>query len=258
MPALVAVIVQRLRPSLVLTPQALIDQHLQGVPLVLPTGQPLSADATEQAIEAAQLAIEHTFHIKLVPQVVQESRDLERRVFLNHGYLKTQYPVVEMIGLAGGLGNGTKTVIYPRQWLTTRQTTDGFSYERSVSVVPNGNASLTGMMAVAFTSLSLSTFARRDFIPHYWQLTYKTGLNPIPADLIQLLGRRAALAIYYQLAGVVIGAGLASTSISLDGLSQSVSASNPYSAVIRGYEEAIKASMSGLQSTYGSFELNVL
>lgn len=77
----------------------------------------------------------------------------------------------------------------------------------------------------------------------------------VPADVLDVMGMMAANSVLEIMGMLLIGAGIASKSVSMDGASQSVnttsSAENSgYSAQIRSYEKRIKAQMHELRRKY--------
>src|SRR5690606_21040030 len=60
--------------------------------------------------------------------------------------------------------------------------------------------------------------------PNYWKQEYITGFDVIPIDIIQAIGIMAAINVFTIIQDSLLGgAGIASKSVGIDGLSQSVS-----------------------------------
>jgi hypothetical protein len=85
-------------------------------------------------------------------------------------------------------------------------------------------------------------------VPNYWTLTYITGFHNIPKDILEAIGKQAAISVFTILGDIVVGAGIASKSQSIDGLSQSISTTasamyNAFSARIGQYEKDLEKTL---------------
>jgi len=86
-------------------------------------------------------------------------------------------------------------------------------------------------------------------------ITSKVGMEVIDKLLVDYIGMNASIQIFNILGDIVLGAGIASISLSIEGLSQSIgttsSAENSaYSARIRMYLEQLKVIERTLRSKY--------
>ena len=92
-------------------------------------------------------------------------------------------------------------------------------------------------------------------MPNYWKMKYVSGFDLVPPDLIEAIGKMAAICIFHPLGDLILGAGIASASLSLDGLSQSVSTTSSatnagYGSRILGYTNDLKQAIPRLKATY--------
>lgn len=170
--------------------------------------------------------------------------------------MKATYPVVCALGLTGFLGT-VKQVNYPKEWLSARRTSDGKLYSRLLYLVPNTNS--THSEAIIFSGImpNIRTYGSQRQIPNYWEMKYITGFDKVPSDIMNVIGKYTALNIL-ALAGDFLQKypGQSSTSISLDGLSQSVSTfangqTGIFGARIKQYSEEIDKELSRLKDYYG-------
>lgn len=95
-------------------------------------------------------------------------------------------------------------------------------------------------------------------VPGIWRFTYRAGFCPgeLPADIKDAIGMKAAIQVFNIAGDLIAGAGIANTSISVPGLSQSIgttsSATNSgYGARIGQYEKQLKDLIPGLKRYYG-------
>lgn len=249
--------------SLVLSPADFREHYLYGVPLCNPfTGLTLSDDVYEMRLLAAQQRIENELGIKLTPQLVEEQADFVREEFMNFGYIKTSFPILKPCRLAGRL-NEREVVVYPQEWLSVRRD-NVQTNQNNLFIIPNGAASVTFQFLTTQYPHYFSYFGSR-ILPNYWGIKYVSGFKQIPEELIELIGIVASIYILPQLEYVVGGGhplsfGLASQSVSLDGLSQSVSkvnGGNIFQNRLRDYGERLKNDIQRLKQIYGGIKFDV-
>lgn len=221
-------------------------KYLQGLPLEK-DGVPLPDSLFEHYIQVAVEQIEGLLGLKLQRQVIEEDKDFRYDDWVNWSYVKASYPVVCPISLDGFLGT-TKQAKYPRQWLVSRKTNDGKLYSRIMYMVPSYPASMGNQNSIVVSGVipSLNWFASyrgNGHIPCYWRLRYVTGWKKIPSEIIDAVGKLATLQILPIISDMLmgnnvsgiqgsgVGWGISSKSISIDGLSQSLSSTAPQGGV---------------------------
>jgi len=136
--------------------------------------------------------------------------------------------------------NTLETVLdIPQEWIRLEPETG------IVRLVPNNR--FPGRLQVdASGAFFPELFRRYSMVPDLWVVRYVHGFKEgqVPAILNAAIGMMAAI-FYMNIAGdLIIGAGIAGTSLSLDGLSQSIqttaSAENHgYSAKVKDYKRLI-------------------
>ncbi len=60
------------------------------------------------------------------------------------------------------------------------------------------------------------------YVPYAWKCSYNSGFEVVPRDIANIVYMMATIMIITAWGDLIIGAGIASQSIGLDGLSQSV------------------------------------
>lgn len=211
--------------------QELRDKFLSGIPNDF-KGQRISDDTIDFYIQSAKEFLESYLGLKLDRQVITESEHYYQEDWMQWGHIKTTYPVACAVSLDGYLG-AKKQLSYPKEWLSVRVSSDGKTYSRQFQLVPVGGSLTYENTSVLYlgTGYPLMGWWRTNRgIPNYWSIQYITGFKNdiIPTDLLQAVGMIATiplLGIYsdMHLSNRGLGLGIASKSISLDGLSQSVS-----------------------------------
>ena len=112
----------------------------------------------------------------------------------------------------------------------------------SIWVVPSAFGNLPFL---ATGQLMMPYLLGMNWFPQTWDIAYETGFDVIPANIVDVICMKAAIQIFNVLGDIVMGPGIASLSMSLDGYSQSVattaSAENTaYGARITDYEKRLK------------------
>jgi len=248
----------------VLSTDELKALYFYGIPLNVMDGTEISKDVFDFYIKSAQQDLEKNLGIKIKPTLITEQID-----FYSSDYskqfptFKVSYPVVEAYSLVG-LINRVEQVVYPQSYLSWKQTNDGISYQRYIDIVPTA-ASVSGNVDVVFLGMTSQIGLRRfSQIPNYWNVQYKTGYDKIPYDILNVIGKLAAINIFNVLGDIALGtAALASYSLSLDGLSQSISTTQSatnaaYGARILTYKKDVEESYKRLKKVYSRFSFTTL
>lgn len=187
-------------------------------------GKEMPDEVYQRSILRAQEAIEELLQIKLVKQIYSEDKTFFSDDWKSWGYIPTQYPVVCPIDLVGFLGT-VRQVQYPKEWLSAKRTSDNQYLHRQLYIVPNSRSTFNQLVVYQGILPNVNYFANST-IPYYWKLSYVTGWDrdKIPATILAVIGKIAALDILAVASDAMLySPGIASTSISLDGLSQSLS-----------------------------------
>jgi hypothetical protein len=105
--------------------------------------------------------------------------------------------------------------------------------------------------------------AARAGIPDYWKVAYLTGFDKIPDNILTVIGKLASIFILQQLGDVILGPGISSMSLGLDGLSQSVSstksASNSaFGSRISVYTKDLERELPALHDFFTGFVFTAL
>lgn len=241
--------------------------YLYGITIQGGDGTSFSDENMRFYILSAQKEIEDFFNLKFVKQLV----DIETASYYKDDYwqqfpiVQTHYPVRTPLSLIGML-NKAEQIIFPQNWLTCERDYDGVG-KRRMSVVPTGASSARANSDVVLTGLTTQLgFQRFDNIPDYWSVQYITGfdLDKIPFDLINLVGKVASFGPLGIAGDLILGsAGIASMSLGIDGLSQSISTTSSatnagYGARILQYQKEIEESVKRLKLVYDQIKFMVM
>jgi len=252
--------------GLMISPSELLALYFYGINVQSDEGIEFDLETVRYYILTAQREVENYLDIKLNPQLINETLSYYSTDYYGRfPFFQTKYPVAEVYSLIGLLARAEQ-IIYPKEWLKVHIDPDGMHPKR-FSLVPTGSgAGVSGNADVIITGI-LRDIGLRSYgnIPDYFNVQYKTGFeyNQLPEDILNVVGKLASIGVFNIAGDLVIGAGLASTSLSIDGLSQSLnttqSAENSaFSARIRQYTKEIKDTMSRVKLKYRGYNFTSL
>ena len=238
--------------GLIINPSEFIDLYLFGVPLKDKQGHCLPMNTLENFIKTAQEEIEHYLGIKIMKQVISESKDYYLADWQSWGYLKTTYMVNKAYELKGFI-NTVQQMDLPKEWLSVRTSQDSLKY-RSIHVVPVASASI--QTSSIYHGVVPLGFFSNNIIPNYWKAVYTTGFDHPPMDLLNVIGKLASINVFALLGDLILGTpGIVSKSIGIDGLSQSYSTSSGFKNRIDGYLKDLELSLPRLYNYYKGFSI---
>lgn len=225
-----------------LTPKQLKERYLFGIQITDDEGNEISDRALQQYIDNAVSILEHDLDISITPVYDHvEEKDYRLNDYADWGFLMlNNYPVIavskiEMVYFRDEDGNPETIQEIPTNWIRL-QNHDGI-----VRLIPN--ARFPANLQIDQSGNFFPEILRTHMVPNLWRLTYDYGFEDgkVPAMVNQAIGYIASIQALIIAGNLIIGAGIASESISLDGLSQSVqttqSAENSgYSATLREYQ----------------------
>jgi len=245
----------RVNEGLILSPSELLEMFLYGIPITNKDNTKLSEEAIRMRLLSAQKQVENYLCVKLTRQVYTENIDFIRSDYMSWGFFKTTFPVNAPISLEGWIGT-VRQIEYPVEWVSHHSASDGENLFRNLQIVPVGTTSTTVPAAVIFSGITPHLgFLGVDNIPNYWYVKYETGFNKLIYPIVDVIGKLAGIQVLALVGEITLGAGISSQSLSLDGLSQSLSAgysggNSAYSGRIKQYVEELKVQMNDLRNYY--------
>lgn len=236
-----------------LSPQDMKDRYFFGIEIIDQQGNPMPDETINSFIEFAVTEIEGYLDVKLSTQIVKETLDYNINDWRGWGYIPVQFPVLEVYSLKGKVG-GVEQIEFPKSWLSIKKSTDPYAPHRKIHIVPNIGSAVSGEVAYSGITPHLGWFNMKT-IPDYWVIEYCTSFKKIPPDIVDFVGRLASINIFHNLGDIILGAGIASQSIGIDGLSQSISTTSSatnagYGSRIIGYVDDMKRGLPKLKQKY--------
>lgn len=212
------------------TPYYIRNKQLFGIPPYDMDGRLLGDTAFQNAIEAAILRVENELGITLrrrlcpgvpgtlnplnLPTLDEPGYDYDPARFRNYSYIRLRHkPVMAVESVE--LWIGTRRVMkMPPEWIMLNKKIG------DIQVLPGALAGLSiGAAGAALPLLRINTGGAP--IPHLWRVSYEAGM-PADASIFEVVSWIAASQLLIVIASAV-DAGIASQSVSVDGISESVS-----------------------------------
>lgn len=256
----------RKNTGMMFNPTEIFSLYLYGIKIQAGDGTAFSSESMRFYIQAAQKEVENYFNLKLMLQFIGQEKLTYYRAdyWQSFPILFTNYPVNKPISLTGRYNN-IEQISYPTQWLTTHQNSYGM-YKRRVSIVPTGSALATANAEVILSGITTQLGSQHfRMIPDYFDIQYITGfdIENFPMDLINLVGMLACFGPLNIAGDLILGAGIASQSLGVDGLSQSISSTSSatnagYGARILQYNKQIQDTAKKIKLVYDEIKLAVV
>ena len=256
----------RKNTGMMFNPTEIFSLYLYGIKIQAGDGTAFSSESMRFYIQAAQKEVENYFNLKLMLQFIGQEKLTYYRAdyWQSFPILFTNYPVNKPISLTGRYNN-IEQISYPTQWLTTHQNSYGM-YKCRVSIVPTGSASATANAEVILSGITTQLGSQHfRMIPDYFDIQYITGfdIENFPMDLINLVGMLACFGPLNIAGDLILGAGIASQSLGVDGLSQSISSTSSatnagYGARILQYNKQIQDTAKKIKLVYDEIKLVVV
>lgn len=232
----------------VLSVKELKEKYLFGVEIFDNEDNEIKDSTLQQYIDNAISMIELDLDISITPVYDHiEEKDYRLNDYADWGFLMlNNYPVIsvskmEMVFFRDEDGLPQTVQEIPSNWIRV-QNHDGI-----IRLIPN--ARFPASLQVGQSGNFFPEILRTNMIPNLWRLTYDYGFEDgkVPSMLNQMIGYIAAIQALIIAGNLVIGAGIASESLSIDGLNQNIvttaSAENSsYSAQIKEYQRILYGS----------------
>ena len=251
----------RYDPSVSISVESFKRDYLYGIDLCTVSGERLSDRAIAQKIAAATARIEMELEIDISPQLRTETCRYELDDFRKWGYIEVTRPVQEVVGLSGHLGN-VNTIDIPTEWISLPVNSHETHLTRTINLLPHGTSAVftSQFSGGLFLTFTLSSFQS---LPNFWRVTYRSGFRRVPADILDVIGKTAVLDVYNIVQDTTLGGGIASRSLSIDGLSESITTTSSamygsLSAKSEAYRKDLDRQIPLLRSNYRGLNMVVL
>lgn len=214
------------------TPESLKKTVLFGIPLrSFLTGEEVSDEALQHYIDEAISEVEHTLDLYVTPVTFSERHDYSRHQFFwSFGYFKVNHgPVLDVSKFQLSFNNGNNQpgavplVDIPLEFVHVQP------QEQTIQLVPAQGVTISGLIVSVYSGLGFHAFNNQALSnwPGAILVEYRAGFKEgqVPALLVGLIENLAAWKMLSVMGPILFPHN--STSISIDGTSQSVGTLGP-------------------------------
>lgn len=203
--------------------------------------------------------VEHLLDIKIRPTPLVERYDYYQTDYTYWSIVDLrEAPVISVEEYAVTWPSDTDVIVFPSEWIQLRQDSG------QVNIVPT-SGTLSQVLLTAGGSFLPLVASGRDFVPNVIRIKYTAGFpeGEVPIAIRDLIGKLSSFGPLNIAGDLIVGAGIASKTVSIDGLSQSInttsSATNAgYGARLVQYTKEIKEVVPTLQRYYKGMRLTGL
>jgi hypothetical protein len=233
-----------------LDPEELKMYYLFGIDMSGPDGTPFPEELYMHYLEASMEEMEGMLNIQIRPKTfIDEQHDYFASDYTNWGFLQLwKRPVSKVSSLKLSYGNAQGFTI-PTEWIKLDKRMG------QINLFPT--AGTAGGLIIGNNGLMIGLSSYWQYAPMAWKVSYEAGFDVIPSDLKNVIYEKATIGVMSVWGDLIIGAGIASQSIGLDGLSQSVSTTQSAmfsgaSGRIEQYRKDLQLQIPMLQKKYGN------
>jgi hypothetical protein len=213
----------------ILSMQELLDVYLFGVDLTDDQGNPYPEIIFEWSIRYAIDWLEKELDIKIRPTRLTERYDYYRRDYQEWVYMRMRNaPIIDDVRgnatiEAGQLDpdatrvkviwpSGTVVLEFKQSWVNIREDAG------QINIIPAAGT-LSQVLLTAGGSFLPLLAEGRDFVPDLFEISYTAGFREgeVPWQLRELIGKKAAMGPLNIAGDLLVGAGIAGTTLGIDG-----------------------------------------
>ena len=244
----------------IISVDALKTNYLFGLDLTDDDGTPYPNSMYEYFIMSAVSWLEKRLDLPIrVKNITEERHDYYREDYKQYIWMKLlESPVISVEAVR---------LVLPGEQVVQNFDSEWFQLEKhsgQLQLVPGTGSAGSVLLGAAGAYISM-IYRNNRFIPGAFRVDYTAGFAPgeVPHDIIDLIGKKASFGPLNIAGDLLGGAGIASQSISIDGLSQSFnttsSATNAgYGARLLQYGKEIKEVLAMLERYYKGIRLAVI
>lgn len=233
------------------TIKSLKEDYLHGVDLTDGNGKPMKRTTLERYITNAISLIEHELEATVVPTQYAETHDYRADEYEAWGFIQLKRkPVISVDSVQFRIEKDAAFMDVPDSWIRL----ENHPGQLQISPTSGGLSSINIGQGTFLPRLLIST---PDW-PAFFRITYTAGFEhgKMPAAISNLAGLLASIQALLVAGDLILGAGINSESLSIDGLAQSVGSTasgenSAYGARIKKYGEQITHLMKVLRRYYG-------
>jgi hypothetical protein len=235
----------------VLTVEQMKKRYFFGINFGDGKGNTLPDAVWEHYILGAIRWFEHQLDIPILPTHFLERHDYYRQDYEAFAFIKLDNcPVLKVNEFRVQYPSGQNVIVFPNEWLRLN------NFEGQIQIVPTAGT-LSEILVGAGGSFLPAAYNGLMYLPQLFEIDYEAGFEHgrVPRNLVDVIGMFASLGPLHMFGDLLGGAGIASYSLSMDGLSQSINTtSSPenagFGARVKQYLQQIKQQIPLLRAYY--------
>lgn len=271
--------------------EELKELYLFGIDLTDDAGRPMPDRIFEHYIRASVSWLEHRLDIPIRPIEFEQSgaeiisgemNDYYREDYDKYIWFELdRFPVIQITEIKLVLPGEAVVQVFEREWIHIRRETG------QVQLVPGTGTAGTILLGASGAWIPL-IYGNNRYIPDVFRVNYKAGfgkpdplafdrtlgitgpvsvphpeLDSIPEIIKDIVGKYASFGPLNIAGDLIVGAGIASKSIGIDGLSQSISTTSSatnagFGARLVQYQKELKEVIPALQRYYKGLRMRVV
>lgn len=194
------------------------NNYLFGIDLSDANGNPLPPDLFVHYINASVDYLQNLLDIVITPTEFTERHDYVRSDYMNWGFIQLDHNPVRTVKRLSLMYGNERSVDIPSDWIQLDKLTG------QITLFPasgSANSLIIGQTGTLFG------FQGWNYAPMMWEVEYEAGIDEndktVPVSLLkEAVSKRASCGILNVWGDLIIGAGIANQSVSIDGISQSI------------------------------------
>lgn len=238
-----------------LTAKYLKDNYLVGFDFAGNDGQQLPPKFFEDKIADAIVKLEEITNITVLQrEITSEKHDYFTTDYLNYAYMQLyKIPCQSVQQVRTVYPTGQVIQVFPTDWVRL------YVEHSQFHLVPT-SGSLAQVLLGGGNGYLPFIFAGLSYLPHLWEVDYVAGfrVDAIPREVVSVVCKMASIEILTMMSDLVGPLGVASSSLGIDGMSQSIARQLPaFKARIDRYlvDLGLPGPALGVDPKYGTGEI---
>jgi hypothetical protein len=207
-----------------LTVKYLKDNYLTGFTFTGADGQELSPTFFEDKLANAISKLEDITSIDILQrEICVEKHDYFTTDYLNYAFMQLyRTPAQSVKEVRAVYPTGQTIQVFPSEWVRL------YVEHSQFHLVPT-SGSLAQVMLGGGNGYLPFIFAGLSYLPMLWEVDYTSGFaeNAVPREIVTVICKLAAIEVLTLMSDLVGPLGIASSSLGIDGMSQSISRQLP-------------------------------
>lgn len=232
----------------IISASQLRQRYMFGIRTTDDTGTPMPDAVYQFYILAAVRRIERELDIPILPQMFVEFKDYYSTDWKQYCTIDlSNYPLLDVQQFRVAYPSGQTVIVWPNEWLRIDKEAG------NIRVVPTAGS----LSEILIAQGGMFMLSPQTYIPQLFQIAYTAGFadGTIPADILDVIGKAASLGPFNIFGDLITGAGIGNLSLSMDGISQSVTTTQSamyggYGSRILQYENDLKKQLPTMRAYY--------